>query len=273
MGLLKKKHQSFLSLLLCLQLIFIVVIFCTGVSRPSDSFHVSLIEENEEQKEIIQNRCPGSERTVLLGASLRTPFQNIAKESRASKLNELKHNHAIGDEDQIGMISMGAQGGAAIKDYCKRLFEGREALGISQKLHVFVLCGSNQALKDEIDQAAYPSDQIVFHTLGWTGPEEIAALMSESKFYVTKPGGMSTAEAIALNTPILFDGKTAEASPWEPYNMQRAEAMGIGEKVVSDRFIDQVKGLLNREDPVVVEEFAGRDFNRNIVDHVDNQCS
>jgi len=65
---------------------------------------------------------------------------------------------------------------------------------------ITVVCGTNEALKNELD-AAYP-DQPKVHIRGYE--RQMPMLLSSADLYLTKPGGLSTSEAAAAAVPMVF---------------------------------------------------------------------
>jgi processive 1,2-diacylglycerol beta-glucosyltransferase len=68
------------------------------------------------------------------------------------------------------------------------------------KILVTVVCGQNEALRAELTDlfAADPR----FRILGYS--QEIPELMAEADLLITKPGGLSSAEALAMGLPLLL---------------------------------------------------------------------
>lgn len=69
---------------------------------------------------------------------------------------------------------------------------------LPQDAYLVVICGQNQKTYQAL--LPYASDRL--HVIGYT--EQIDLFMSAADLYITKPGGLTTSEAIAKRTPMLF---------------------------------------------------------------------
>jgi processive 1,2-diacylglycerol beta-glucosyltransferase len=78
-----------------------------------------------------------------------------------------------------------------------RLSESRQAL------HLVAVTGHDERARRRLARLRVPAP-VSLHVLGWT--EDIAALMRASSVLVTKPGGLTTAEAAMSAVPVvIFD--------------------------------------------------------------------
>jgi processive 1,2-diacylglycerol beta-glucosyltransferase len=77
----------------------------------------------------------------------------------------------------------------------------RQLLQLDRDFQAIVVCGRNEEMKNEIEQLvkSRPDD---FRILGFT--EEIPDLMAASTMILSKPGGMTTAEALARGVPMMI---------------------------------------------------------------------
>jgi processive 1,2-diacylglycerol beta-glucosyltransferase len=77
----------------------------------------------------------------------------------------------------------------------------RQLLQLDRDFQAIVVCGRNEEMKNEIEQLvkSRPDD---FRILGFT--EEIPDLMAASTMILSKPGGMTTAEALARGVPLMI---------------------------------------------------------------------
>lgn len=79
----------------------------------------------------------------------------------------------------------------------ERIFEA--ICDINQPLEIVVVCGRNEALRKRLDAAARPSRHRT-KVLGFT--DQIDELMAAADVVVTKPGGLTTSEALARGAAI-----------------------------------------------------------------------
>jgi processive 1,2-diacylglycerol beta-glucosyltransferase len=93
------------------------------------------------------------------------------------------------------MIMGGGHGLGPIKEVIDRLER------VSQKIQEIIVCGSNKKLYDSLLEIInnYHKKNIL---LGFT--DQISELMSISDILITKPGGITTAEALAKNLPMII---------------------------------------------------------------------
>ena len=77
----------------------------------------------------------------------------------------------------------------------------RQLLNLDRDFQAVIVCGRNEKMQDDIVQLvkSRPRD---FRVLGYTA--EISELMAASTMILTKPGGMTTAEALARGLPMMI---------------------------------------------------------------------
>ncbi|MFC1658181.1 glycosyltransferase [Candidatus Omnitrophota bacterium] len=68
------------------------------------------------------------------------------------------------------------------------------------QIRLVVVCGNNQGLYNNLKRKNYPSIEL----FGFT--KEIPRLMSQVDLIITKPGGLTTSEALAMELPMLLIG-------------------------------------------------------------------
>jgi len=94
---------------------------------------------------------------------------------------------------------------------------------LSQRLEpdweISVVCGTNQKLRRELEQKyeSYPN----IHIHGFL--QDMSALMDSADLYLTKPGGLSTSEALAKALPMVLIDAVAGC---EGYNLRHFTEMG-----------------------------------------------
>lgn len=82
-----------------------------------------------------------------------------------------------------------------------------------------VVCGKNQRLKEQLDAAAGQDGRI--HIRGYV--DNVPLLMDASDLYITKPGGISTTEAMAKGLPMVLVDAVAGC---EEHNMRFFTELG-----------------------------------------------
>ena len=104
------------------------------------------------------------------------------------------YEHNTSNQTKELLISAGAYG--VLKDLAKIL----EELKTKENLHITVVCGSNKLLFNELMQAFRYDANIKI--LGYVS--NMAHLMKQSDIMVTKAGGISLSEALAIRIPLVL---------------------------------------------------------------------
>lgn len=110
---------------------------------------------------------------------------------------ELKKKHGINPSNFHILMMFGSMGCGPVEKLTKLIAEK-----IDNKTEVTVVCGTNKGLFESLSEKFKYNPLI--HILGYVtnSPE----LMASADVYITKPGGISTTEAMACGLPmILFD--------------------------------------------------------------------
>jgi UDP-N-acetylglucosamine:LPS N-acetylglucosamine transferase len=108
-----------------------------------------------------------------------------------SDIDTLRHTLKL-DERSIILINGGARGGGPILKIYKSIRKADE------DANVLVVCGRNNRLRKRIDRLQHSRTR----TFGFLG--DIHRYVAASDIVVTKPGGLSTYEALACNVPVLL---------------------------------------------------------------------
>lgn len=123
------------------------------------------------------------------------PFGIPIQPKFAQKLpkDEARRMMGLGDRFTI-LVMMGSMGYGS--DTFKII---KELDHITENIQIIVVCGNNKRLKQRVD--AYKSHKPI-HCFGFT--HEVDKLMDAADCIITKPGGLSTSEAIAKELPIIM---------------------------------------------------------------------
>lgn len=86
-------------------------------------------------------------------------------------------------------------------DFVIKIF--KEVINIDRELQIIIITGHNKNLYDKFNKiiSSYKG-KIKFHLIGFTN--EVSKYMNVSDIIITKPGGLTTTEAIQSNLPIVF---------------------------------------------------------------------
>lgn len=108
---------------------------------------------------------------------------------------------------------------------------------LSQRLEpnweISVVCGTNHKLRRELEQRYECQANIHIH--GFV--KDMSALMDSADLYLTKPGGLSTSEALAKALPMVLIDAVAGC---EAYNLRHFTAMG---GAVTASSVEELTGL------------------------------
>jgi len=110
-------------------------------------------------------------------------------------LSALRSQYQIPGDKTVILILSGGQGLAKLDAIVTTLFTS------TQSIHVIAIAGSNQKLRDKLG-ALRPPAHITFTHVGWT--DQIDEYMRLADVIITKPGGLSATECMALSKPMIL---------------------------------------------------------------------
>ena len=124
-------------------------------------------------------------------------------------------------------------------------------------LQVLAVCGKNERLRRRIERLDRP-DGAVLHALGFVS--DVPDLMAVADLVVSKSGGLSTSECMALGRPLLISGHIAGQ---EERNADAVMAAGAGIRALSpDEICWRVATLLDDPDARAAMADRARAFGR-----------
>lgn len=129
----------------------------------------------------------------VFGIPIRKAFaQTAARRNRIEERKQLGLN-----PDQFTVLISGGEGGYGQMDVVVD-----ELLGCEEPLQIIVVTGNNHALRQQLEHQLSRTSSP--HTIQVKGYEErMWKWIAAADVYVTKPGGISCAEALALSTPLI----------------------------------------------------------------------
>ncbi|MGE8206940.1 MGDG synthase family glycosyltransferase [Heyndrickxia sp. NPDC080065] len=83
----------------------------------------------------------------------------------------------------------------------KEILKSNELETLHEKIQFLIICGKNKKLKKNLEKEFYDSKHII-KIFGYT--ENIHELMSVSELVITKPGGVTTSEALVTELPMIL---------------------------------------------------------------------
>lgn len=155
------------------------------LSRAFHRYFVAL----EETKAYLTTLGLPSERITVSGIPIDPKFQDPI--NRIKECNHLNLN----PEKPIILLSAGASGIPSTEFMVERLFD------LHSDTQIIVVCGRNELLTRKINELT-KFKQNQFKVIGYT--DKMHELMKISTIIVTKPGGMTSAEALACGIPMCI---------------------------------------------------------------------
>ncbi|WP_035053969.1 MGDG synthase family glycosyltransferase [Carnobacterium pleistocenium] len=159
--------------------------FCLHTRWISDSIDYFFVACNSLKEELIDTGINENKITVS-GIPIKEEFYSYDKFSMSEDITS--------NQTKRLLISAGAHG--VLKDLAQII----EKLKVKEDLHITVVCGSNQLLFNEL-MKAYQND-VTISILGYVS--NMANLMNQSDIMVTKAGGISLSEALAIRIPLVL---------------------------------------------------------------------
>ena len=150
---------------------------------------------SEWSKQILEDRQPGSAQiTTVTGIPIHPIFSHEFSSSEIQK--------STGCKPGAKMITMssGGIGGGPFASALKAL------LTLDREVHLEVICGRNEARRRDIEKRVRKmpfNSKVVVKVRGHISQEEMALRMQASEFLISKPGGLTTSECLAVGCPML----------------------------------------------------------------------
>lgn len=136
--------------------------------------------------EFVRNGVP-RERIVASGIPVRRAFYEPIEQDEAKRALGLPTGRSM------VMLSCGSMGCGHMEKNALQLCER-----MPEAAYLTVICGSNQRTYEAL--LPYASER--FKVIGFT--DQMSLYMSAAELYITKPGGLTTSEAIAKRLPMIF---------------------------------------------------------------------
>lgn len=159
--------------------------FWQGWSSPwVDEYFVPTREAGEE----LVSRGVPAERIDHVPMPIRSVFDRVPHE----EIDALKRSLSV--EGDLILVNGGARGGGPLRHLVRAV---REA---SPASHLVVVCGHNERVRRRLDQRGDPR----LKTFGFV--DNMHVLIGAADLVITKPGALSTYEALAATVPAVLSG-------------------------------------------------------------------
>jgi processive 1,2-diacylglycerol beta-glucosyltransferase len=150
---------------------------------------------NDWTKEILEQRQPGSgAKTTVTGIPINPVFREPFDREETLKMLGAKAGTKL-----ITMTSGGIGGGP----FGKAL---RAMMTLGRDVHIELICGRNEARRKDIERKALKlphNSPVKVKVRGHINQKEMAMRMHASDFFISKPGGLTTSECLAVGCPML----------------------------------------------------------------------
>lgn len=122
------------------------------------------------------------------------PFGIPVREQFARKIDKSEARHMLGIENiPTVLVMMGSMGYGNIKPMLDAIDKS------PHEFQILCVCGSNKKLKEYVDAAEWTKDVYCY---GFT--DEVDVMMDAADVIITKPGGLTTSEALSKGIPMII---------------------------------------------------------------------
>jgi len=191
------------------------------------AFHHYFVAQEEDRIHMEALGLPG-DRISVSGIPIDPIFEEPVDRT------EVFSRYDLDLETPLILVAGGALGlspGAAV---VKRL------QALRRPFQAIILCGSNAEMKKRVEQQI-EGDRERFRVLGYT--EDMRDLMGVASLILTKPGGMTTAEALACGLPIvILDPIGGQEERNSDMLLEKGAAVKCAEVTVLTHKLDQLLG-------------------------------
>lgn len=195
--------------------------FWVGWSSPwVDRYFVLTVEAGEEL--VARGIDPQAIEHVPM--PLRSGFGRIPE----TEVDSLRSS--LGVKDDLILVNGGARGGGPLRHLVRAV---REAAPSS---HVLVVCGHNDKVRKRLDQARDPN----VHSFGFV--DNMHLLLGSADLVITKPGALSTYEALAAAVPSVLSA-IGGLMPQESGLFNAARRLGFGFAVYT---LDELRSVVRK---------------------------
>lgn len=138
----------------------------------------------EEQKQEMIELGTAAEKIFVCGMTLKPKIE--------IDVQSIKNKFGIEEGEKTALISSGSQGTGVDESFIRQLIN-------KKRIRAIVVCGKNKKLFEDLSEKFAGSRAVI---LGYYSPmEELYAI---ADIFITKPGGLSVAEAARYNLPIVI---------------------------------------------------------------------
>lgn len=155
-------------------------------------------------------------------------------------IESIKNQYNVDQKKPVVLLLMGSVGSDSLYTFAQELSK------VTEPMHLVIICGRYQAMKQKVLSINYPTHITVTAT---DFVQKISDLMAISDLLITKAGPVSMSEAMYMHLPMLVD-VTNSTLDWEKLNYEFIQQRNFG-NIIQDKtkLAAQVSHLLgNKED-------------------------
>lgn len=155
------------------------------INHPSDYYFVA----TAEMKSMLMKEKINSKKIIISGIPIDPIFY------KKISVAEIKDKYQLPKNVPILLVLSGGQGLIDISTTIKNIFASKH------KITIIAVAGDNKALENKLHKLKTPAN-ISLMNIGWT--DHIDELMRVADVIISKPGGLTTTECIALGKPLII---------------------------------------------------------------------
>lgn len=146
------------------------------------------VADDNVRAELIEWGAPSSH-IAICGIPVDPAFDRVTDRSA------VRRRHLIGDDVPLVLLMGGGMGPTRMHEVARRLAENKVPM------HIVAIAGKDKRARRRLERLRV-NPPVSLKVLGWT--DEVAALMQAAAVLVTKPGGLTIAEAALCSVPEVF---------------------------------------------------------------------
>ena len=225
---------------------------------PSHGMHIGIPFDSEVFRSQASKAVP-TDRIHVIGFPVRPSFQGSQPSGRHAP-----HRFRV-------LLMMGGQGcnGGLIPEIASKICDS--PIHYTKPVRLYVLLGKNTQLIDRLQWRTFRpyNKNVSVRTFGYADEHRMASLMHKSDLLITKPGGSTVNEAMAVGLPALYVSESPQGDlspmPWELENMNYPIREGFACKADLDTLDQQVSAAMaSRRSGLDEKACPSRNFSSNL---------
>lgn len=234
------------------------------------------IPGEDQVENFVKNKIP-IEKIKSFGIPVKEEFERkcLSGKGYTEEKNSLKEELGLDIESRYILVCGGSVGAGEIKlvtemlgEYSKRRAQKiEENNSTKRKIKAIVVCGNNEKLYKEIQLKANENINVLSTT------DKMAKYLKASDIVISKPGGLSSTEAVVSNVPLIH---ISPIPGCETYNVKYFSSNGISNYVRFTRkeLIPTINRLLLKDNRKEMRKIQRTKINtnarRDICDFIEN---